>query len=109
MLELKKSKEQTSRINILNKIQAVNLDVDNDSALFYNKQAEALINQLHADLMCYRCNHPYVKNDDAKFDNLLAVEYCLNAIAVAKQFKDDFQKVNSYRAQQAHEYIILTK
>ena len=95
---LKNSKEDTSRINILNELQASYLDVDNDSALFYNKQAEALINQLQADLMRYRCYHAFVKIYHAKFDNVLAVDYCLKAVAVATQFKDDFQKANSYRA-----------
>ncbi|HSN62067.1 MAG TPA: hypothetical protein VLR49_14105, partial [Ferruginibacter sp.] len=41
LLALKNSKEDTSRINILHEIQAGYLDADNDSALFYNRQAEA--------------------------------------------------------------------
>ncbi|MGF2410802.1 tetratricopeptide repeat-containing sensor histidine kinase [Ferruginibacter sp.] len=95
---LKNSKEDTSRITILNDIQAAYLDANNDSALFYNKQAEALINKLHAEPMRHRCYHAFVKIYHAKFDNAMAVEYCLKAIAAAAQFNDDFQKANSYRA-----------
>ena len=95
---LKTSKEDTFRINILNEIQAAYLDADNDSALFYNKQAEALISKLHAESMRYRCYHAFVKIYHAKFDNVRAVDYCLKAIAVATESKDDFQKANSYRA-----------
>ena len=98
LLALKNSKEDTARINILNELQASYLDVNNDSALFYNKQAEALINKLHADVKRYRCYHAFVKIYHAKFDNIMAVDYCLKSIAVAAQFKDDFQKANSYRA-----------
>lgn len=98
LLTLKNSKEDTSRINILNAIQAAYLDDNNDSALFYNKQAEALINKLHAEAMRHRCYHAFVKIYHAKFDNVMAVDYCLKAIAVATQFKDDFQKANSFRA-----------
>jgi two-component system, NarL family, sensor kinase len=95
---LKNSKEDTSRINIFNEIQAAYLDVDNDSALFYNKQAEALINKLHVEPMRHRCYHAFVKIYHAKFNNVMAVDYCLKAIDVAEQFKDDFQKANSFRA-----------
>jgi two-component system, NarL family, sensor kinase len=98
LLTLKNSKEDTARINVLNDIQAAYLDNDNDSALFYNKQAEALINKLHAETMRHRCYHAFVKIYHAKFDNAMAVDYCLKAITVAEQFKNDFQKANSYRA-----------
>ena len=98
LLMLKNSKEDTARIEILNEIQASYLDVNNDSALFYNKQAEALINTLQADFKRHRCYHAFVKIYHAKFDNALAVDYCLKAVAVATQFKNDFQKATSYRA-----------
>jgi two-component system, NarL family, sensor kinase len=98
LLVLKNSKEDTSRIAILDKIQSAYLDADNDSALFYNKQAEVLINKLHAESMRHRCYHAFVKIYHAKFANAMAVDYCLKAIAVAEQFKDNFQKANSYRA-----------
>lgn len=95
---LKSSKEDSSRINILHEIQAGYLDADNDSALFYNRQAEALINKLNAETLRYRCYHAFVKIYHAKFDNAMALEYCLKSIEVAEKFKDDFQKANSYRA-----------
>ena len=95
---LKTSKEDTFRINILNEIQVAYLDADNDSALFYNKQAEALISKLNAESMRYRCYHAFVKIYHAKFDNVKAVDYCLKAIALATESNDDFQKANSYRA-----------
>ena len=98
LVGLKNSKEDTSRVNILNEIQAAYLDTDNDSALFFNKQAEMLINKLHAEPMRHRCYHAFVKIYHAKFDNVMAVDYCLKAIAVAEQFKNDFQKANSFRA-----------
>ena len=92
LLALKNSKEDTSRINILHDIQAAYLDVDNDSALFYNKQAEVLIDKLQAESLRHRCYHAFVKIYHAKFDNAMAVDYCLKGIAVAEKFKDDFQK-----------------
>ena len=51
LLALKKSKEDTSRINILYEIQNGYLDTNNDSALYYNKQSEALINKLNAETL----------------------------------------------------------
>ncbi len=98
ILTLKSSKEDTSRINILHEIQAGYLDADNDSALFYNRQAEALINKLQAETLRHRCYHAFVKIYHAKFNNAMALDYCLKAIEVAERFKDDFQKANSYRA-----------
>jgi two-component system, NarL family, sensor kinase len=98
LLALNNSNEDTARINILHEIQAGYLDADNDSALFYNKQAEALINKLKAETLRYRCYHAFVKIYHAKFDNASALEYCLQSIEVATNFKDDFQKANSYRA-----------
>ena len=95
---LKSSPEDTSRINLLDDIQAVYLDVHNDSALYYNKQAEALINKLHADALRHRCYHAYVKIYHAMFNNSMAVDYCLKAITVAKQSNNEFQQANSYRA-----------
>ena len=98
LLALKKSKEDTSRINILYEIQNGYLDTNNDSALYYNKQSEALINTLNAETLRYRCYHAFVKIYHAKFDNARALEYCLKSIEVAQKFKDDFQRANSYRA-----------
>lgn len=96
--QLKNSREDTARINILHAIQAGYLDANNDSALFYNRQAETLINQLHAESLRHRCYHAFVKIFHAKFDNAMAVNYCWKAIAVAEINKDEFQKANSYRA-----------
>ena len=93
--ELKLSKEDTSRINLLHQIQDSYLDVDNDSALYYNKQAEVLIDKLKAASMRHQCYHAFVKIYHAKFDNEMALEYCLKAIAAAT---DSFQKATSYRA-----------
>lgn len=98
LLSLKNSKEDTARINILHEIQAGYLDADNDSALFYNRQAEALINKLNAATLRYRCYHAFVKIYHAKFENANALEYCLKSIKLAEKFKDDFQRANSYRA-----------
>ena len=98
LLALKKSKEDTSRINILYEIQNGYLDTNNDSALYYNKQSEALINKLNAETLRYRCYHAFVKIYHAKFDNARALEYCLKSIEVAQKFKDNFQRANSYRA-----------
>lgn len=98
LLALKNSKEDTTRINILHNIQSAYLDADNDSALFYNKQAEALINKLYAETMRYRCYHAFVKIYHAKFDNAKAVDYCFKAIDVAAINNNEFEKANSYRA-----------
>ena len=95
--QLRNSKD-TSRINILNDIQAAYLDANNDSALFYNREAETLINKLHAESLRYRCYYAFVKIYHAKFDNAMAVDYCLKAIAVAEINRDEFQKANSFRA-----------
>ncbi len=98
LLALKNSKQDTARINILNELQTSYLDTDNDSALFYNRQAEALINQLRAEKFRYRCYHAFVKIYHAKFDNAMAVAYCIKSLAVAEKLNDEFQKANSYRA-----------
>ncbi len=93
--ELKVSKEDTSRINILHQIQDSYLDADNDSALYFNNQAEGLIDKLKAASMRHRCYHAFVKIYHAQFNNEMALEYCLKAIAAAS---DSFQKATSYRA-----------
>ena len=93
--KLKLSKEDTARINLLHQIQDSYLDVDNDSALYFNQQAELLINELQAETMRHRCYHAYVKIYHAKFNQQLALDYCLKAIAAAR---DSFQKALSYRA-----------
>jgi len=93
--ELKVSKEDTSRINILHQIQDSYLDADNDSALYFNKMAEGLIDKLKAASMRHRCYHAFVKIYHAKFNNEMALDYCLKAIAAAN---DSFQKATSYRA-----------
>lgn len=98
LLNLKNSKEDTARIIILNEIQASYLDVDNDSALFYNKQSEALINKIQAESFRYNCYHAFVKIYHAKFDNQNAINYCLKGIDVATKNNNDFQRANSYRA-----------
>ena len=95
---LNNSKEDSSRISLLHEIQSAYLDVNNDSALFYNNQAEALINKLHTETLRYNCYYAYVKIYHAKFENALAVEYCLKSIALAERLKDDFKKANAYRA-----------
>ncbi len=93
--ELRLSKEDTSRINILHQIQNSYLDVDNDSALYFNKQAEALIDKLNVPSLRHRCYHAFVKIYHAQFNNQKALDYCLKAIAAAS---DSFQKATSYRA-----------
>lgn len=93
--QLRLSKADTARINILHHIQDSYLDVDNDSALYYNKQAEALIDKLGADSMRHRCYHAFVKIYHAAFNQEMALNYCLKGIAAAK---DSFQKALSYRA-----------
>ncbi len=93
--ELKLSKEDTSRINILHQIQDSYLDADNDSALYFNKQAEMLIDKLQAASIRHRCYHAFVKIYHAQFNNEMALDYCLKAIAAAT---DSFQKATSYRA-----------
>jgi len=98
LVELQKTKEDSNRIILLHDIQASYLDVDNDSALYYNKQAEALIDKLHAASFRYNCYHAFVKIYHAKFDNENAVVYCLKGIDAATKNKDDFQRANSYRA-----------
>ena len=109
LLALKKSKEDTSRITILYEIQNGYLDTNNDSALYYNKQSEALINKLNAETLRYRCYHAFVKIYHAKFDNARALEYCLKSIEVAQKFKDDFQRANSYRALFSLDYNLRKK
>jgi two-component system, NarL family, sensor kinase len=96
--KLKFSKEDTGRINILHEIQGRYLDADNDSALYYNIQAEALIDKLGAESMQHRCYHAFVKIYHAKFDNEKALEYCLKGVGVAKKTNDLFQQASSYRA-----------
>jgi signal transduction histidine kinase len=98
LLALKNSKEDTARINILNNIQASYLDVDNDSALYYNKEAEALIDKLHEESFRYNCYYAFVKIYHAKFDNENAVAYCLKGIDVAAKNNNDFQRASLYRA-----------
>ncbi len=93
--DLKLSKEDTSRINVLHQIQDSYLDVNNDSALYFNKQAEVLIDKLKASSMRHRCYHAFVKIYHAQFNNEMALGYCLKAIAAAT---DSFQKATSYRA-----------
>ena len=93
--ELRLSKEDTARINILHQIQDSYLDADNDSALYFNKQAEALIDKLKVASLRHRCYHAFVKIYHAQFDNEMALDYCLKAIAAAS---DSFQKATSYRA-----------
>jgi signal transduction histidine kinase len=95
---LKISKEDTSHINILHEIQDNYLDANNDSALYYNKQAEALIDKLGAESMRHRCYHAFVKIYHAKFDNEMALQYCLKGIETGKKANDLFQQANSYRA-----------
>jgi two-component system, NarL family, sensor kinase len=96
--QLKGSREDTSRINLLHEIQDSYLDVDNDSALYYNKLAESLINKLKAESMRHRCYHAFVKIYHAKFDNEKALEYCLKGIETGKKANDLFQQATSYRA-----------
>jgi len=98
LVKLPVAKEDTSKIKLLLQIQDQYLDADNDSALYYNKTAEVLINKLHAKIFRYQCYHAFVKIYHAKFDNENAVHYCLKAIDVAAKNKDDFQRANSFRA-----------
>lgn len=95
---LRTAKDDTAKINLLHDIQNSYLDVDNDSALYYNKQAEALIDKLQAGSQRYRCYHAFVKIYHALFDNENALKYCLKSIDIANENKDLFQKANSYRA-----------
>ena len=92
---LRLSKADTARINILHEIQDSYLDVDNESALYYNQQAEALIDKLSAEPLRHRCYHAFVKIYHAAFNQEMALNYCLKGIAAAK---DSFQKAMSYRA-----------
>ncbi|MBC7937916.1 MAG: sensor histidine kinase [Rhizobacter sp.] len=96
--QLKAGKEDTNRINILHEIQNSYLDVDNDTALYYNKQAEGLIDKLKAESQRHRCYHAFVKIYHAKFDNEKALEYCLKGIDAGKRGNNLFQQATSYRA-----------
>lgn len=71
------------------------LDKDNDSAIYYNKSAERLIDQLHAESYRHHCYHSLVKDYHAKFDYRSALDYCLKSIHIAR---DSFQMATSYRA-----------
>ncbi|RYE12295.1 MAG: tetratricopeptide repeat protein, partial [Sphingobacteriales bacterium] len=95
---LKSGKEDTARISLLHSIQDAYLDVDNDSALYYNKMAEKLIDLLKAEPQRHRCYHAFVKIYHAKFDNEKALEYCLKGIAAAQGTGNLFDKASSYRA-----------
>ncbi len=96
--QLKNSKEDSSRIDLLHEIQDYYLDADNDSALYYNKQAEALIEKLNLEKKRHRCYHAFVKIYHARFDNEMALQYCLKGIEVAGRTKNLFDKASSYRA-----------
>lgn len=96
--QLRSSKEDTNRINILHDIQDSYLDVDNDSALYFNKQAEVLIDKLKAESQRHRCYHAFVKIYHAKFDYEMALQYCLKGVEAGKNANDLFQQASSYRA-----------
>lgn len=96
--QLKSSKENVKKVDLLNEIQDYYLDKNNDSALYFNKQAEILINKLHAEDKRYDLYHAYTRIYHAKFDNKKALEYCLKSIATAQQQNNKIQQANAYQA-----------
>ncbi len=96
--ELPVAKKDTQQVRLLLDIQAQYLDVENDSALYFNQKAEALIHELRADQFRYECYHAFVRIYHAKFDNPKAINYCLKALQVATANHNDLQRANSYRA-----------
>ncbi|WEK34531.1 MAG: sensor histidine kinase [Candidatus Pseudobacter hemicellulosilyticus] len=96
--QLAQSKADTNRINLLYEIQTAYLDVDNDSALYYNKQCESLINELKAAQFRHRCYHEFVRIYHAMFNYDQAMIYCVKALEVAHKDNNTFQQATSYRA-----------
>ena len=96
--KLSVQKQDTIKINLLLLTAESYLDNDNDSALYYNKQAEKLLDVLGANQYRHRCYHDFVRIYHAKFDYENSLAYCLKAIEVAKKNNDLFQQATSYRA-----------
>ena len=95
--ELPVAKKDTQQVRLLLDIQAQYLDVENDSALYFNQKAEALIHELRADQCRYECDHAFVRIYHANFDNPKAINYCLTELQVATANHNDLQRANSYR------------
>lgn len=96
--KLSVQKQDTTKLNLLLLIAEYYLDDNNDSSLYYNKQAEKLLDVWHADQYRHRCYHNFVKIYHAKFDYENSLAYCLKAIEVARENNDLFQQASSYRA-----------
>ena len=97
-IKLSAQKQDTIRLNLLLLAAEYYLDNDNDSALYFNKQAEKLLDALRAEKYRHRCYHDFVRIYHAQFDYENALAYCLKAIEVAKKNNDLFQQATSYRA-----------
>lgn len=96
--QLKTTKDNAYKIDLLDSIQDYYLDKDNDSALYFNHQAELLINKLKAEDKRYSLYHSYVRIYHAKFDNQAALKYCLKALDVAQKQNNKKDQANAYQA-----------
>ncbi|MGZ8552466.1 MAG: tetratricopeptide repeat-containing sensor histidine kinase [Chitinophagaceae bacterium] len=93
------AKEDTNKISLLLNIEKEYFSAnDFDSALYYNKACERLIEKVDAAKYRHRCFHEFVKIYHAQAAYRPALNYCLRSIEVAKQYKDQFQEALSYRA-----------
>jgi signal transduction histidine kinase len=92
------AKQDTNKIKLLLDIQRSYFYTDIDSALYYNKLCEALIEEIEAKKFKHSCYHDFVKIYHAKGDYKTALSYCLQSIDIAKQNDNRFQEATSYRA-----------
>ncbi len=96
---LQTAKADTNKINILQGLEQKYYNVDNDSALYYNKACEALILQLGVISKLHPCYHEFVRIYHAEQDYKNALVYCLKGIDAGKQNGNNlFQQAISYRA-----------
>lgn len=95
---LKLAKEDTSRIKLLLDIEKSYFTTDLDSAFFYNKACEKLLEKIDAPQLKHRCYHEFVKIYHAKFDYKNALNYCLKSLQVARLANNRFQEAASCRA-----------
>lgn len=92
------AKQDTNKIDVLQALEKAYLNVDNDSAMYYNQACEKLILQLNATTKKHTCYHEFVRLYHARFDYKNALLYCLKSIEAAKQTNNLFQQAISYRA-----------
>jgi signal transduction histidine kinase len=95
---IQKSKDDTSKVGGLLKLEKYYFDSDPDSALYFNQQCEKLIDKLNANTYRHACYYEMVRLYHAKNEYRTALDYCLKGIAVDKQTGDRFQQAVLYRA-----------